>query len=65
MKVEKEGTLKFLKKLNRDLLMKFSEMKVDFEKNPPNNNEIKKKFMVKQIIFRNGRKILMRLSSTP
>lgn len=38
MKLDKESTLKFLKKLNRELLLKFSEMKMDFEKNPPTNN---------------------------
>ena len=35
MKFEKETTYKFLKKLNKELTLKFSSMKSDFIHNPP------------------------------
>lgn len=46
MKVDKETVCKFLKKLNKELLSRYSEMKTEFERNPPSNNEIRKKFLV-------------------
>ena len=46
MKVEKEILFKFLKRLNKELSNKFVDIKTDFEKNPPLNNEIKKRFLV-------------------
>ena len=46
MKIEKENLFKFLRRLSKELTNKFSEVKSDFEKNPPPNNEIKKRFLV-------------------
>ena len=46
MKIEKEILFKFLKRLNKELSNKFVDIKTDFEKNPPPNNEIKKRFLV-------------------
>ena len=46
MKLEKETVCKFLKKLNRELLLRYSEMKTEFDKTPPANHEIKKRFLV-------------------
>ena len=46
MKIEKEVLFKFLKRLNKELSNKFVDIKMDFEKNPPPNNEIKKRFLV-------------------
>lgn len=46
MKIEKETLFKFLKRLTKELGNKFVDIKSDFEKNPPPNNEIKKRFLV-------------------
>ena len=54
MKLEKEAICKFLKKLNKELLFRFSEMKIEFERSPPLNNEIKKRFLVFGFSLRTG-----------
>ena len=46
MKIDKETLFKFLRRLNKELSNKFVDLKADFERNPPPNNEIKKRFMV-------------------
>jgi len=46
MKIDKDTLFKFLKRLNKELSNKFVDLKTDFERNPPPNNEIKKRFMV-------------------
>jgi len=46
MKIDKDTLFKFLKRLNKELSNKFVDLKTDFERNPPSNNEIKKRFMV-------------------
>jgi len=46
MKIEKDVLFRFLKRLNKELSNKFVDLKNDFEKNPPPNNEIKKRFLV-------------------
>lgn len=38
MKIEKDSVCKFLKKLNKELLSRYAEMKTEFERNPPPNN---------------------------
>lgn len=42
---DKDLIFSFLKKLQSDILNVFSEMKLDFEKNPPVSN-IKERFLV-------------------
>jgi hypothetical protein len=54
MKVDKETLYRFLKRLNKELSNKFADLKADFEKNPPPNNEIKKRFLVLTMLYRNG-----------
>jgi hypothetical protein len=46
MKIDKDLLFKFLRRLNKELSNKFVDLKTDFERNPPPNNEIKKRFMV-------------------
>ena len=38
MKLEKEPIYKFLKKLNKELLSRYSEMKAEFDRSPPANH---------------------------
>lgn len=54
MKVEKDTLFRFLRRLNKELSNKMADLKGDFEKNPPPNNEIKKRFMVPMHSCRNG-----------
>lgn len=46
MKIEKDNLFRFLRRLTKELSNKFADLKSDFEKNPPPNNEIKKRFLV-------------------
>ncbi len=46
MKIDKDTLFKFLRRLNKELADKFVDLKADFEKNPPPNNEIRKRFIV-------------------
>ena len=39
--------MNFLRTLNKSLLFSYAELKEEFEKAPPLNNEIKKKFIVR------------------
>jgi hypothetical protein len=54
MKIDRENLLKFLKRLVKELSNKFADLKSDFEKNPPPNNEIKKRFLVRVSLLRSG-----------
>ena len=49
MKIDKETLFKFLKRLNKELSNKFADLKADFERNPPPNFEIKKRFIVRVV----------------
>ncbi len=54
MKIEKDNLFRFLRRLTKELSNKFADLKSDFEKNPPPNNEIKKRFLVLVNLWRNG-----------
>lgn len=54
MKIDKENLFKFLRRLVKELSNKFADLKADFEKNPPPNNEIKKRFLVLVLRHRSG-----------
>jgi hypothetical protein len=54
MKVEKDTLFRFLRRLNKELSNKMADLKADFEKNPPPNNEIKKRFLVCMCLCRSG-----------
>jgi len=54
MKIDKDNLFRFLRRLNKELANKFVDLKSDFEKNPPPNNEIRKRFTVHSYLSRIG-----------
>lgn len=55
MKVDKDALYRFLRRLNKQLSNKFADLKADFQKSPPPNNEIKKRFLVNNYVMQDWR----------
>lgn len=54
-KIDKDGVYKFLRRLQHELGNTFYDLKDDFEKTPPSNNQIRQRFLVRVHRCRNGK----------